>query len=111
MRNFLRLIEQDNSELALSRMISNDDDLRVNVTRHGSKVQIKLSPLMNIMSKQPVRPFIELDNVQDATKNCELPNIYPFLSTTNFDSCNIYEENDFLGTSQNEINNPLNTLI
>lgn len=93
MRNLLRLIEQDNSSEALSKMISNDEEFRVNVKRHGSDVQMRLSPLMNIMSKRPLCPF--LDSSESITENHQIPNIYPFLSTANFNNQNVYKEGDF----------------
>lgn len=96
MRNFLRLIEQDNPETAITRMISNDEELRVNLKRCGSHVQLKLAPLMNIMSKSPLAPFIKLEDAEKV-ENLKIPDIYPFLSTANFDEQNIYRTEDYFG--------------
>jgi len=104
------LIEAEKPEVASSRMISAEEEFRVNLNRHDTPIQFKLTPLMNIMSKQPLAPFATANEVQ-AADDLHLPNIYPFLSTANFENQNIYEEDDFLAVSPNSTFPNLHTTI
>ena len=96
-RGFVRLVEQDNLEMSFSRMVAHEEELRVNLVRHGFPVQMKLSPLMCVMSKTPVLPFVPKEKVGEVAHDVKVPSIFPFVSTVNFEDRNIFEDGDYFG--------------
>jgi hypothetical protein len=95
-RNFLRLVESQVPDLAVKRAVSSEEEFRVNVNRHGEPVQLRLSPLCNVMSKSPLKSVISGSAVKE-TESVAVPNIYPFLSTANIEDTNIYKDEDHFG--------------
>jgi len=66
----------------------------VNIQKHGEDVQIKLSPMLTVMSKELLKPVTK--NLEQ-TQDMELPNIYPFLSHAGWVEGNIYKKDDRFG--------------
>ncbi|ODN03880.1 39S ribosomal protein L37, mitochondrial [Orchesella cincta] len=93
-KNFLRLIESKVSpSISLSRMMAPEEELRVNLERHNSRVQFRLTPIVNMVSTGLLKPILSKQEVED-TQHLPLTDIYPFLSTANMEEVNVYKEAD-----------------
>lgn len=93
----MRIIEKKVPlSISLSRMICPQEELRINFTRHGSRIQFRLNPIGHILSTNPVNPICTKLQVEE-TSLLPLTDIYPFLSTANLEEVNVYKEDDHFG--------------
>ncbi|CAL8135375.1 unnamed protein product [Orchesella dallaii] len=93
-KNFLRLIEGKVSPtISLSRMIAPEEEMRVNCSRHNSRVQFRLTPLVNLVTTRLLKPILSTKEVED-TQHLPITDIYPFLTTANMEEENVYKKTD-----------------
>ncbi|CAG7786452.1 unnamed protein product [Allacma fusca] len=90
LKNFLRLCESNQPELAVARAVGGEEELRVSLIKHGKPFQILVNPMLTLLAKEPLAPLAS----KDVTASLELPDIYPFLSNAGVVDQNIYKNGD-----------------
>jgi hypothetical protein len=92
-RNMLLLCEMEFPQNPTSKVITEKQEIRLGVTRHGSYTQFNLPTVATVLSRNLLSP---LAVNEDEVKSKPVPNIYPFNSLANFERANVYKTTDFL---------------
>jgi large subunit ribosomal protein L37 len=92
LKNLLRLCETKSPQLALTRAIGGEEELRVSLERYGKPFQILVNPMLTLLAKEELPPLVK----PEVTESLELPSIYPFLGNAGVVEQNIYKDGDRL---------------